>query len=412
MSMSSSQDYERRRSINYGNGEENPLILKFNSLDVNDDVPKTNSFRYNSKEDIYKLNSLKRQIDIDRNNSALDQIDEEIENYYRNITNDDEPENIKISNQITFKDQKLSKFYIIIFCYLIFSLIEIFFGYLSNSLTLMADASYYFSENFCFFIYIITINMIIKSKINNTLNIYYKGKIISILGRSFVILGLSFWLFYYDFKRIILNRKVNGLLIIIIGIISILFNIIISLILMIFRINDTISLSEKQNNFLRRHSQDHLNYNTLKEYGIILAFKALQSSIVLIDGILAYFFPSFLYIDPFFCLLLILLLHYKAFNQIGIALKLLIKELVFNFNLDELKKDLLKVEGVISVHDLMMNKLNDGRLSLNCHIISLNPQTSLLLSRDLIKQKYNLTHITIQVELGKRKNQKEKEEKI
>lgn len=405
--MSFNQDYERRRSINYGNEGETPLILEFNSLDLDDDIPNSNSFRYNSREDIYRINSIKKP--IGRNNSSLEKIDEENENYYRKIMKDEEYENLNILNPIVLKDQKLYKFYIIMFCYLLFSLIELFFGYFSNSLVMMADAAYYFSESSCFFIYIITINIIRKIKIHNTLKIYYKGKIISILGKSIFILGLSFWLLYYTFKRFILNRKVNGLIIIVIGIVSILFNIIISLILMIYGINDTI-LSEKENNYQRRHSQDHLNYNNLKEFGIILAFKALQSSIILFSGILAYFFPTFLYIDPSFCLFLILVLLYKDFNQIGLAIKLLMKELALYFSLYELEKDLLKVEGVLSVHDLQINNLNDGSFSLNCHIITSNPQKSLILSRDIIKQKYKVNHITIQVELSKEKKSQKKKE--
>ena len=55
----------------------------------------------------------------------------------------------------------------IVFTYLIFCLIEIIFGYISKSLTLMADAIFYFSEGFCFAIYIIILmNLFIMMKMN------------------------------------------------------------------------------------------------------------------------------------------------------------------------------------------------------------------------------------------------------
>ena len=43
---------------------------------------------------------------------------------------------------------------------------------------------------------------------------------------------------------------------------------------------------------------------------------------------------------------------------------------------------------------------------MSCHITTSDPQNSLVLARDLIKKKYNITHTTIQVELNKKNKKK------
>ena len=73
MQSSKSISINRRQSMRYINEDDDGrAILTFNSLErgnLDDDFPKTNSFMYNSEEDVYRLNSYKRSRLTERANS-------------------------------------------------------------------------------------------------------------------------------------------------------------------------------------------------------------------------------------------------------------------------------------------------------------------------------------------------------
>ena len=75
---------------------------------------------------------------------------------------------------------------------------------------------------------------------------FHRGEIIGILVRASFLLGFSFWLIYYTFLAFIHPQIVYGLMIIIVGIISTFFNLIMGLILMVVGISNDISFSEKK----------------------------------------------------------------------------------------------------------------------------------------------------------------------
>lgn len=403
--MNITRSIPRQQSIRYINDDEAPLILTFNSIerDLDDGFPKSNSFMYNSEEDIYKLNSFKRSRLTERvNSNNLERIKEENESYLQTKEDEKIEYNNIFINLINFKRQKMKLSYIIMITHLIFCVIELIFGYLSNSLILMVDAANYFSESSFYGIYILTIYITKNKSINNILSSFYIGEIIGLLTRSTFLLGFSFWLFYYIIKKFLFNEFINGIIIIIIGIISALLNIIIDLVL-IFLSNE-ILFSEKDKIF-KELSEEEINFIKLKISLNKFILKALQKCIIIISGIVIYFFPSIFYIDPSFSLLLIILLLFKTFINIKRAIILLKKGFTFQIDINELENDLLNIQGVISLNNLQLRCLNNGNKAINFNMISSDPHNSIKLSRELILYKYNINTTTIQAELNKDKNE-------
>ena len=114
---------------------------------------------YNDEEDIYRINSQKKS----KIKLSDKHMDSEVEYTQTTIKSEKEisgeDENINIPNltKINSNEKNIGPLFLIMFSYLSFSIIELFFGYYSNSITLMADASHYFAESSCFCIYIIAI---------------------------------------------------------------------------------------------------------------------------------------------------------------------------------------------------------------------------------------------------------------
>ena len=391
--MSDKLNIGRRQSIRYIDEDNNDFLLTFNSLErgnVEEDCPKTNSFLYNDEEDVYRINSKKLRATERINSNNSEKIDEVPENSHKITKENNDNKNLNSKNFLNLNlEEKLNILFAIMISYLIFCIIELFFAYYSNSLVLMADAAHYFSESIYFCIYIIIISISRKKVINN----FYKSEIISVIGRSTFLLGFSFWLVYYIIRRFMLYGNSNGLTIIILGIISLFFSIIMELVLILVDINNNVYFSNKQNN-LTQQNKIKKSFNNIW-----------ITCVTIICGILVYFFPLILYIDPSCTLLFTLILFYKTYSQISKAIEILMEESPLEFDVDRLKADLMNIKGVKKVYDIEVLNLGAGKIYMNCHLITSDPQNSLSLAKSLIKTKYNINNSTVEVELDNDKKE-------
>ena len=426
MKRTNTNSLRRNQSIRYVQNEDERPVLTFGSLDKGDveedeeeGYHKSNIFTYNSKEDIYKLKTLKNS-NNNNANSNIEVIKEEVQiddfNYklYSDAEKaDDDKEKIHGGNiifanliNIDFKQKKLTPLYIIVFCYLIFSIVEIICGYYASSITLMADAAHYFSESSCFAIYIVSIYVSRKNPTNNMSFGFHRGEMIGVLVRATFLFGFSFWLLYYVSRDFLNPTNVNGLIIIILGIISTFFNLIMGLVLMFVGISNGISFSGKEIACNHQHENNGLNCYSIQRTFTNVIIKSIQRCVIILAGVLVYFLPSIKYIDPACTLLLTGLLLYDAYNHMEGVITVLMEGSPLEFDVEELEENLKSLEGVIEVHDIHVWSLSIGKISMSCHLITNEPQKSLVLARDFIKKKYGITHTTIQVELNRDDNKK------
>ena len=420
----------RNQSIRYVHNDDERPVLTFNSLDKGDVEEEEEGyhksvFTYNTKEDIYTLKTLKNS-KINNSNSNIDIIKEEEQKedfnnkLYSDVEKPDDNKekmhggNIIFANliNIDFKQKKLTPLYIIVFCYLLFSIIEIICGYYSSSITLMADAAHYFSECSCFAIYIVSIYVSRKNPTNNMSFGFHRGEMIGVLVRATFLFGFSFWLLYYVSRDFLNPKIVNGLIMIILGIISTFFNLIMGLVLMFVGISNGITFSGKEITCNHQHENNGLNCHSIQRTFTNVIIKSIQSCVIILAGVLIYFLPSVKYIDPICTLLLTGILLYDAYNHMEGVITVLMEGSPLEFDVEELEENLRGLEGVEDVHDIHVWSLSIGKISMSCHLITNEPQKSLILARDFIKKKYGITHSTIQVELKSEKNNKKCNESL
>ena len=420
----------RNQSIRYVHNDDERPVLTFNSLDKEDVEEEEEGyhksvFTYNTKEDVYTLKTLKNS-KINNSNSNIDIIKEEeqIQDFNNKLYSDvEKPDdnkekmhggNIIFANliNIDFKQKKLTPLYIIVFCYLLFSIVEIICGYYSSSITLMADAAHYFSECSCFAIYIVSIYVSRKNPTNNMSFGFHRGEMIGVLVRATFLFGFSFWLLYYVSRDFLNPKIVNGLIMIILGIISTFFNLIMGLVLMFVGISNGITFSGKEITCNHQHENNGLNCHSIQRTFTNVIIKSIQSCVIILAGVLIYFLPSVKYIDPICTLLLTGILLYDAYNHMEGVITVLMEGSPLEFDVEELEENLRGLEGVEDVHDIHVWSLSIGKISMSCHLITNEPQKSLILARDFIKKKYGITHSTIQVELKSEKNNKKCNESL
>ena len=401
MKRSTSKSIQKIQSNIYHDPNFENQTIHFGSVYINEEedeeeIEIKNNFTYNSQLDEYivknsKLFSSKKKVDIVQNNKDIDK-EEEMRGgniIFANLIN------------IDFKQKKLTPLYILSFFYLIFSIIEVICGYYSNSIILMADAAHYFSESSCFAIYIVSIYVSSKKATYNMSFGFHRGEMIGVLVRTTFLFGFSFWLLYYVIYNIIHPKIVNGFIIIILGIISTFFNLIMGLVLIFVGISNGITFSGKDIVCNHQHDNNGLDCYSLQRTFTNVIIESIQSCVVILEGVLIFFLPHIKYIDPIFTLLLTGILLKDAYNHMEGVITVLMEGSPLEFDVADMEKNLGEIDGVTGVHDIHVWSLSIGKISMSCHLVTDEPQKSLVLARELIKKKYNITHSTIQVEINK-----------
>ena len=307
---------------------------------------------------------------------------------------------------LSYKEKKLSQLYLISTIYFLFVIFEIIGGYYSNSIALMSDAAHSFSDCFCFLIFIVSIIVTQKGTTTEMSYGFHRGEIIGMLLSVTITWALSFWLIYTSIYRLFNPQNVNGLIMFLIALTGLIFNLLMGNLLIYLEIGHNISFLKEESCSGHKH-----NYNELSCRNIRGSFKhiigdSIQNSIIIIAGIVIYFFPKYKIADPICTLIFTGLVLYNAYQSLYGCIVILMEGAPLDINVDKIENDLLQIEGVIEVHDLHIWCLSIGKISMSCHLISNEPQTSLKIAREMIKDKYMITHTTIQVEFDDHKEHK------
>jgi zinc transporter 2 len=124
----------------------------------------------------------------------------------------------------------------------------------------------------------------------------------------------------------------------------------------------------------------------------------LQSVGVIIAAIFIYIWPHLGIIDSICTFIFCFIILVTTIPLLKDCIKLLMESIPNGINIEQIKKELLKVEGVEEVHDLHVWALNTSNFSLTVHLKSSKPMLSLKRATRLINTKFKILHTTIQVE--------------
>ena len=341
-------------------------------------------------------------------------------------SSEDESSNVEKHAELFKKQQDNAIRKLIWVCVIctIFMTIEIIGGYLANSIAIMSDAAHLLSDLLGFLISIISIYISRKVAKNNMSYGYHRAEIIGALVSIVLIWALTLWLLYEATLRIIIPPKVDGFIMIIISIIGFSFNVIMGIVLTKSGVAHSHGLHKCDHDHdhehehehehssdeeIRLHTEDeHEEKNTnvnLRASFIHILGDAIQNIGVLIAGIIIYFFPKYSIADPICTYIFSIIVGFTTINILKDCIFVLMEGSPVDIDIDELENDLKKIKGVKEIHDLHVWSLSIGKINLSCHICCDNPQKTLTKAKKMIKKKYKIDHITIQVEDNNNKNQ-------
>ena len=341
------------------------------------------------------------------------------------------------------RDTSINKLVTVSVVCLVFMIVEIIGGYLSNSIAIMSDAAHLFSDLLGFLISIVSIVIAKRSATNHMSYGYHRAEVIGALVSISIIWGLTLWLLYAAAIRLFYPQPVEGGIMLVVAILGLLFNVIMGIVLLYEGIDHSMHLHSHGDNDHghshgnHEHSQnenhDHAHSDETKnlkdhEHGdhgnhdhddhhdehdhsknnvndqvnvraalIHIIGDGLQNVGVIIAGAIVYFNPQYTIVDPI-CTIVFAVIVFLTTIRILKECLLVIMEGSPIENVEKLKNRLLKIEGVVECHDLHVWSLSQGKMSMTCHLKSTDPQKSLKLASKLMCKTYGISHTTIQVE--------------
>ncbi|PJK16561.1 cation transporter [Chryseomicrobium excrementi] len=259
-------------------------------------------------------------------------------------------------------------------------LLEFFGGLFTNSLALLADAGHMLSDASSLFLSLIAIWFASKKVSKKKTYGFYRFEILAALFNGVTLFVITGFILIEAYERFIEPPPVASGTMMIIASIGLMANLLSAWFLM--RNGDV------KENVNLRSAYLHVIGDALGSLGAIAAGTVMLVS----DWYLA---------DPLISVFVSLLILKSAWGIVKQSVHILMEGTPQAIETDVLKKELLKIDGVIDVHDLHIWTITSGLDILSCHLKiqdDCDEQLILKTSTKFIQQNYHIDHTTIQLE--------------
>ena len=260
----------------------------------------------------------------------------------------------------------------------VFIVIEVIYGFLSDSMALLTDAGHNFSDVLSLLLAGLAAWMIKKQSTKNYTYGFKKGSVlIAFINSALLLLALGA-ISWEAVQRLHTIHVVNGKDVIIVAAIGIVINGITAL--MFFRGKDK-DLNIKSVFF-------HMLTDTLVSFSVV------------ISGILIMVF-NFNLIDPIISLVIVLVILYSATGILRETFRLSMDAVPYGINFESVSKYLSGLNGVREIHDLHIWGMSTAHTALTVHLVmpdGNNEQKFLEGIRADLHNKFGIEHTTIQID--------------
>jgi cobalt-zinc-cadmium efflux system protein len=260
-----------------------------------------------------------------------------------------------------------------------YMVVEVIGGIMTNSLALLSDAGHMLSDAAALGLSLFAIKLGERLATQKKTFGFKRFEIIAAAINGATLIIISIFIFYEAIERFIHPPEVQSLGMLSIAVIGLLVNILAAWILM---------RGDKDDNLNVRSAFLHVLGDMLGSVGAIAA------------ALIIYFFGWGI-ADPIASVIVAALILFSGWRVTKDSLHVLMEGSPAHLNIDELKKALLGVKTVQSVHDLHVWSITSGVPMLSCHLaISGEGRHDQVLhhAQTLLHDQFGIDHSTIQVE--------------
>ena len=261
-----------------------------------------------------------------------------------------------------------------------FVIVEIFAGIFGNSLALLTDAAHNFTDMIALGLSWYALRLATQPANAGKTFGYHRAGILVALVNSTTLVLIALGIFYEAWHRLGSPSEVNAPILIGVGIIA-------------FIINAGTAL------LVKKGSEHDLN---LRSTFLHLMGDVLSTIGAIIAGVIIYFTKAN-WLDPLVSVLIGFLILYNAWGILHDAMDILLESTPRDVDMKTMVDDLVKVDGVLGVHDLHVWSLTQSLRTMSAHILTENISISdgANIQRklnEILYHRYNVGHATLQLE--------------
>ncbi|MBY0529004.1 MAG: cation diffusion facilitator family transporter [Rhabdochlamydiaceae bacterium] len=257
----------------------------------------------------------------------------------------------------------------------LFMVVEVIGGYVANSLALISDALHMFTDVGALSLSLIVLRIAHWPRTPEMSYGYQRAEVLGALASALSLWVLCGVLVYEAIQRLFTPQPVQGSIVFVIASIGLLANLMMMKVL---------------------HSGQGENINVRAAYLHVLGDLLGSVGVILSGAIL--FWTGWNPIDPIITILFSLAIVYGSGKIIAESVSILMESTPPGFDPIAIEKDLLLISGVKEVHDLHIWAVSPQNVSFSAHLIAENTNGALSEAHLLLQTKYNIRHMTIQVE--------------
>jgi cobalt-zinc-cadmium efflux system protein len=253
--------------------------------------------------------------------------------------------------------------------------VEFVGGWFANSLALVSDAAHMLTDIGAMLLSLFAI-WVARRPVTMAMSFgYHRAEILGALFSGLLIWLISGFLIYEAIVRIQSPPEVHGPIVFVVATIGLLANL----------VSMWMLHSAKEHNINVRAAYLHLFSDSLGSVGAIIA------------GVILWL-TDWRPIDPIITVVFAILMLASSWSLVKEAVGILMESAPTHIDPFEVNQDLHKIPSVREVHDLHIWTVANGKAALSVHIISDQTETVLNQANDLLKERYQIIHTTIQVE--------------
>jgi cobalt-zinc-cadmium efflux system protein len=260
-----------------------------------------------------------------------------------------------------------------------FVLIEAAAGLLANSLALLTDAAHNLTDVIALGLSWYALRLTTQPSGPQKTYGYHRAGILVALVNSTTLVLISCGIFYEAFRRLIDPPEVNPQILMVVGVLAVGINLCTALL-------------------IRRRGERDLN---LRSLFLHLMGDVASTGGAVLAGV-AIFFTGANWIDPLVSVFIGLLIIYSAWGIVSESVEILLEAAPRDLDVQAMVTDVLRVDGVIDVHDLHVWSLSSNLRTMSAHVltediaVSAGAEIKNEVTR-LLAERYSIAHATLQL---------------
>jgi len=276
--------------------------------------------------------------------------------------------------------QTTSRLALSLFLTFAFVIFEAAAGILGNSLALLTDAGHNLTDVIALGLSWFAIRLTAQPANARKTYGYHRAGILAAVINSTTLIIIALGVFYEAYQRFITPAEVNSGILIGVGLVAVIINLVTALL-------------------VRRGSEKDLN---LRSTFVHLMGDVLSTIGAVIAGVFIYFTKAN-WLDPLVSVLIGFLILYNAWGILRDAMDILLESTPRDVDIKTMVDDLVKVEGVLGVHDLHVWSLTQNLRTMSAHILTEDIPISSgadiqFKINEILYHRYNVGHATLQLE--------------